>query len=61
MKLSDAVSALHLPIFAELPLLVFLVVFAGVAVRILSSREGFEEVSSLPLRDEQEHPQQAEQ
>jgi hypothetical protein len=52
MKLSDAVSHLHLPIFAEVPLLIFLGVFIGVALHVLRRSEQFQELSTLPLRDE---------
>ena len=52
MKLSDVVSSLHLPIFAEVPLLVFLGVFIGVAVHVLRRPEQFAEVRALPLHDE---------
>ena len=54
MKLSDIVSSLHLPIFAEVPLLVFMGIFLGVAVHVLGRREHFNQLESLPLRDE--HP-----
>jgi hypothetical protein len=53
MKLSDIVSHMHLPIFAEVPLLVFMGIFIGVALALLGSREQFARVSALPLRDEQ--------
>ena len=52
MKLSDVVSHLHLPLFAEVPLLVFLGVFVGVALHVLTRPERFAQVSALPLRDE---------
>jgi cbb3-type cytochrome oxidase subunit 3 len=52
MKLSDVVSHLHLPLFAEVPLLVFLGVFVGVALHLLSRPEHFAQASALPLRDE---------
>lgn len=53
MKLSDVVSSMNLPIFAEVPLLVFLGVFVGVAVHLLGRRDQFDAMASLPLRDEQ--------
>jgi hypothetical protein len=53
MKLSDIVSALHLPIFAEVPLLVFMGIFIGVALHLLGSKEQQLLLGSLPLRDEQ--------
>lgn len=52
MKLSDVVSALHLPIFAEVPLLVFMGIFIGVAVHLLGGKSQLTEMSTLPLRDE---------
>ena len=52
MKLSDVVSNLHLPIFAEVPLLIFLGVFLGVVIHVLRRPESFGELSALPLRDE---------
>lgn len=52
MKLSDVVSGLHLPIFAEVPLLVFMGIFVGVAVHLLSNRDQFARIGALPLRDE---------
>jgi cbb3-type cytochrome oxidase subunit 3 len=52
MKLSDVVSAMHLPIFAEVPLLVFMGIFVGVAAYLLSRREHFNEMANIPLREE---------
>ena len=52
MKLSDIVSGLHLPIFAEVPLLVFMGIFIGVAIHVLGGREQFSSVGALPLREE---------
>lgn len=52
MKLSDVVSSLHLPIFAELPLLVFMGIFVCVGISLLGGRERFEAESALPLHDE---------
>ena len=57
MKLSDVVSGMHLTIYAELPLLIFLGVFIGVAVYLLGNPDNFTQASALPLRDEQ-RPQQ---
>jgi cbb3-type cytochrome oxidase subunit 3 len=60
MKLSDIVSSLHLPIFAEVPLLLFMGIFLGVALHLLGRREQFAQMGTLPLRDERrpgsEHP-----
>lgn len=52
MKLSDIVSSLHLPIFAEVPLLVFMGIFIGVAIHVLGGREQFARLGALPLHDE---------
>jgi hypothetical protein len=52
MKLSDIVSAMHLPIFAEVPLLVFMGIFVGVAVHLLGKREELAQLGSLPLRND---------
>jgi cbb3-type cytochrome oxidase subunit 3 len=52
MKLSDAVSAMHLSIYAEVPLLMFMGVFIGVAAYLLGNQRSFAEASALPLRDE---------
>ena len=49
MKLSDVMSAMHLTIFAEVPLLIFLGVFIGVVIHLLQGRESFEETRMLPL------------
>jgi cbb3-type cytochrome oxidase subunit 3 len=52
MKLSDIVSAMHLPIFAEVPLLVFMGIFIGVAVHLLGKRDDFSHAAALPLSDD---------
>lgn len=52
MKLSDVVSAMHLPIFAEVPLVIFMGIFVGVTLHLLSSREKFARIGALPLEDE---------
>jgi hypothetical protein len=52
MKLSDIVSSMHLTIFAEVPLLVFMGIFVGVAVHLLGKRDHFSQIGALPLRDE---------
>ena len=54
MKLSDVVSSLNLPIFAEVPLLVFMGIFVGVAAHLLGRREQFAAMANLPLRDERQ-------
>ena len=52
MKLSDIVSSMHLPIFAEVPLLLFMGVFVGVVLHLIGRRDQFAAMESLPLRDE---------
>jgi hypothetical protein len=52
MKLSDIVSALHLPLFAEVPLLVFMGIFIGVTVHLLGNKAELAQLGALPLRDE---------
>ncbi len=49
MKLSDVVSNLHLTIYAELPLLLFLGIFIGVVVHLLGAQKHFEAMRQLPL------------
>jgi len=62
MKLSDVVSALKLPIFAELPLVVFFVVFVAVCVHVLRRGQSYDRAGALPLdegsrrSDEREAP-----
>jgi len=51
MKLSDIVSSLHLSIFAEVPLLLFMGVFLGVVIHVLSNKERLESAGSLPLQE----------
>jgi len=52
MKLSDVVSAMHLSIFAEVPLLIFMGVFLGVCLHMFRRGEQFQRASELPLRSE---------
>ena len=52
MKLSDVVSSMHLPVFAELPLVLFMGVFLGVVLHLVGRRDQFAEMGALPLRDE---------
>jgi hypothetical protein len=54
MKLSDIVSALHLPLFAEVPLLVFMGIFIGVTVHLLGNKTELAQLGTLPLRDERQ-------
>jgi hypothetical protein len=53
MKLSDVMSAMHMTIFAEVPLLIFLGVFIGVAIHLLQGKEPFEEMRMLPLEHDE--------
>ena len=57
MKLSDVVSAMHVSIFATLPLLIFLGIFIGVVIHVMSEKERFESLSRLPLDRHQDGPQ----
>ncbi len=52
MKLSDVVSAMQLSIYAEVPLLIFMGVFIGVAAYLLGNQKTFKQTAMLPLRDE---------
>jgi hypothetical protein len=52
MKLSDIVSAMHLPIYAEVPLLVFMGIFVGVAVHLFGRRAEVSHMAMLPLRSD---------
>jgi hypothetical protein len=52
MKLSDVVSSMHLTIYAEVPLLVFVGVFIGVCLHLLRSGASFTSMAALPLRSE---------
>jgi len=49
MKLSDAVSAMHVSIYATLPLLIFFGIFVGVAIYLLQGEEHFKKVRELPI------------
>jgi hypothetical protein len=50
MKLSDIMSALHISVFAEIPLVIFFGVFVGVCLHLFSSQsEDLEALRSLPL------------
>ena len=55
MKLSDVVSAMHISVFAQVPLLVFFGIFIGVVLHLMQGKSAFEHVRQLPLeRDERE-------
>lgn len=53
MKLSDIVSSMHITIYAEVPLLMFMGVFIGVCLYMLRQGGKLDEVAQLPLRNEQ--------
>ena len=52
MKLSDVVSSMHITIYAEVPLLVFMGIFIGVCAYMLRQKGKFDEAAQLPLRNE---------
>jgi cbb3-type cytochrome oxidase subunit 3 len=52
MKLSDVVSAMHLTVFAEVPLLIFMGVFLGACLHLLRSGSRFDQAAQLPLRSD---------
>ena len=60
MKLSDVMSAMHMTIYAELPLLIFVGVFIGVGMHLLQGEKHFEALRVLPLdqKDSDERPGQ---
>ena len=49
MKLSDVVSAMHVSIFAQVPLLIFFGIFIGVVLHVMQGKSAFEQVRQLPL------------
>lgn len=52
MKLSDVVSGMHISVFAEVPLLIFMGVFIGVCLNMLRKEQRFQSAAELPLRSE---------
>ena len=52
MKLSDVVSAMHVSVFAQLPLLVFFGIFVGVVLHLLRGESEFEHARRLPLESD---------
>jgi len=52
MKLSDVVSAMHISIFAQVPLLIFFGIFIGVVLHLMQGRNAFEHARQLPLDDQ---------
>jgi hypothetical protein len=53
MKLSDLVSSMHLPVFAEVPLLLFMGIFMGVVLHLVGRRDQFAAMEALPLRNDE--------
>ena len=53
MRLSDLMSNMDLAIYPQIALVIFLVVFAGVLVRVFSKSKAkdYEEAARLPLED----------
>jgi hypothetical protein len=49
MKLSDVVSAMHVSVFAQVPLLIFFGIFVGVVLHLMQGKHAFEHARSLPL------------
>lgn len=52
MKLSDIVSSMHITIYAEVPLLIFMGIFIGVCLNMLVQGRKLDEAAQLPLRSE---------
>lgn len=52
MKLSDVMSAMHVSVFAQVPLLVFFGIFVGVVLHLMQGKSAFEHASRLPLEGE---------
>jgi len=57
MKLSDVMSAMHVSIFAQLPLLIFFGIFIGVVLHVMLGKEEFEHARRLPLEGERSEGQ----
>jgi hypothetical protein len=52
MKLTDIMSAAHLSTYAEIAMVIFMVVFVGAAIRIATTRKEFtDHMGHLPLDD----------
>ena len=49
MKLSDVMSAMHVSVFAQVPLLVFFGIFIGVVLHLMQGKSAFEHARRLPL------------
>ena len=53
MKLSDVMSAMHVSVFAQVPLLVFFGIFVGVVLHLMQGKGAFEHARQLPLEGEE--------
>jgi len=53
MKLSDVMSAMHVSVFAQVPLLVFFGIFVGVVLHLMQDKSAFEHARQLPLEGEE--------
>ena len=57
MRLTDIMSSLRLDAYAEIGLIIFLIVFASVVVRVLfMNRNDADEIAKLPLDDDETDP-----
>jgi hypothetical protein len=52
MKLSDVMSAMHVSVFAQVPLLIFFGIFVGVVLHLMLGKNEFEHARRLPLDSE---------
>jgi cbb3-type cytochrome oxidase subunit 3 len=52
MKLSDVISAMHVSIFAQVPLLIFFGIFIGVVLHLMQGKSAFEHARQLPFEGE---------
>ncbi|HET7545270.1 MAG TPA: cbb3-type cytochrome c oxidase subunit 3 [Polyangiaceae bacterium] len=57
MKLSDVMSAMHVSVFAQVPLLIFFGIFVGVVLHLLQGKAAFEHARHLPLEGRQPEPE----
>ncbi|HYP76747.1 MAG TPA: cbb3-type cytochrome c oxidase subunit 3 [Polyangiaceae bacterium] len=55
MKLSDVMSAMHVSVFAQVPLLVFFGIFVGVVLHLMQGKGAFEHARQLPLEGKDRH------
>ncbi len=60
MKLSDIVSGAGLSVYAEIALLIFIVVFFAIVLRVmLAKRSSMDRAAQLPFDDERPSPSSA--